>query len=61
MEAKERDRDGLDLELRRLDAGIRLNTLDRPEAKEVQGFWSEFVELWPELTDPEKLEMIGCW
>ena len=60
LEAKERDRDGLDLEMRRLDAEIRLNTLDRPEAKEVQGFWSEFVELWPELTDPEKLEMIGC-
>ena len=59
LDAKEKERDGLDLELGRLDAEIRLNTLDRPEAKDVQSYWSEFVELWPELTNAEKLEMIG--
>jgi len=25
----------------------------------VAAFWGEFVELWPDLTEAEKLEMIG--
>ena len=59
LEAKEKERDGLDMEIKKLDEEIRLNTLDRPEAKDVQSYWAEFAELWPELTEEEKREMIG--
>ena len=59
LEVKEKEQDALDQELRKLDEEIRVNTFDRPEAKDVQAYWREFVELWPELTEAEKLEMIG--
>lgn len=47
------------MELRKLDEEIQKNMCARPEAKDVAAYWAEFVELWPELTDEEKLEMIG--
>ena len=59
LETKEKEQDALDRELRKMDEEIQMNTFERPEAKDVQAYWSEFVELWPELTDAEKLEMIG--
>jgi len=49
----------LDAELRRIDMEIKETTLKRPTAAQVQAFWSEFVDLWPEMTDEEKREMIG--
>ena len=59
LEAKEKEQVALDEEMRKLDEEIRGNTFERPEAKDVQAHWGEFMELWPELTDPEKVEMIS--
>lgn len=49
----------MERELRQLDEEVRQNTLEQPTASDVGAFWSEFVELWPEWTDAEKVEMIG--
>lgn len=38
---------------------IHQSTLKRATAEQVQEFWSAFTELWPELTDEEKREMIA--
>jgi len=59
LESKEREEAQMTMELRELDEEIQKNTYARPEAKDVAAYWAEFVELWPELTDEEKLEMIG--
>lgn len=55
----EEQRDAIEAELRRLDAEIKASTFKRATADEVQGFWSEFTALWPELTEAEKKEAIG--
>ena len=59
LERRELEQAQLERELRQLDAEIAQSTLERPTAEDVAAFWSEFVELWPEWTDAEKLEMIS--
>jgi len=59
LECEERKEAQVAMELRKPDEEIQKNMCARPEAKDVAAYWAEFVELWPELTDEEKLEMIG--
>ncbi len=59
LERKEREEQEIAEELARLDGEIKENTLARSEAKDVQAYWSEFMELWPYLSHAEQVEVIG--
>ncbi len=59
LERLERELGEIKTELCQLDEEIAASTVQRPTAEQVQAVWGRFMEVWPELTDEEKTELLG--
>lgn len=58
LATREDERDKIVQEIARAEREIKAATVLRPTAKQVQEAWSELVDLWPTLTEAERVKVL---
>ena len=59
LERLEREHDDACCQLHSIETEIAAATIKRPTAEQVQGVWSEFVDLWPDMSEEDRQDTLG--